>query len=96
VNAKTLVLMILSVLKKAFLTKSSARVPGRRAKRLIPETLGVSEATDFPMTAPPATLLRKLCANQRGALGVKAGTLRAANALLGLSALGKKSHVQMV
>ena len=79
-NAKTLVLMMLSVLKKVFLTKISARVLGRRATRLIPEMLDVSEASNFLMTAPLAPLPRKLCANQRGALGVKAGTLRAANA----------------
>lgn len=79
-----------------FLTKISARVPGSGTTRLGSKTLGVSEATNFPMTAPPATSPRKLCASQRGALGVKAGTLRAANAYLGLSALGKKSHAQMV
>jgi len=96
VNAKTSKLMMLSVLKMVFLTKMSALVLGSGTTRPGSKTLGVSEATKCPMTALPARSPRKLCANQRGALGVKAGTLRAANALLGLSALGKISNAKKV
>lgn len=95
-SAKTSKLMKLSALKMVFLTKMSAHVLGSGTTRLGLKTLGVSEATKCPMTAPPAKLPRKLCANQRGALGVKAGMLIAANALLGLSALGKISNAQKV